>query len=143
MQRYRVALANTREPHMVGFNVHGRSTDFQLFRYGYASCLLDDGYFCYSDADKGYSAVAWFDEFDHQLGAATSRPPREAWRNGVWRRDFAHGIILVNPAKEAATVELEPGFIRLQGRQAADVNNGEPAGRITIQSKDGIVLRRK
>src|SRR5436190_10724032 len=45
MQHYRAVLANTRPPRIVGFNVHGRPKDYRFFRFAYASCLLDDGYF--------------------------------------------------------------------------------------------------
>ena len=110
MSRYRAAMANTRTPHLVGFNVHGDPTDYRFFRYAYASCLLDDGYFCFTANDKEYSSVTWFDEFDFKLGAATTPPPTGPWQSGVWRRDFERGIALVNPTKEAVTVMLDPGF---------------------------------
>lgn len=140
MQRYRDVLKNTRAPHLVGFNVHGKATDFRFFRYAYASCLLDDGYFSFTTLDKGYSSVAWFDEFEFNLGTATSQPPTKEWQSGVWRRDFEHGIALVNPTKQAVTVTLEPGFQRLSGKQDTALNNGTPATNITLESKDGIIL---
>ena len=49
MERYRAVLQNTRPPKIVGFNVHGSPVDYRFFRYAYASCLLDDGYFSFSD----------------------------------------------------------------------------------------------
>jgi hypothetical protein len=142
MARYRAALANSRAPHLVGFNVHGPADDFRFFRYAYASCLLDDGYFSFSANDRGYSGVTWFDEFDFNLGAATSPPPAAEWKNGVWRRDFAHGLALVNPTKDPVTIELEPGFVRLRGAQAPAVNTGAPVNSLTLESKDGLILRR-
>lgn len=143
MKRYRNVMANTRAPHLVGFNVHGQITDYRFFRYAYASCLLDDGYFCFTDDRKGYSGVAWFDEFDFKLGAATTKPPTGAWTNGVWRRDFEHGITLVNPTKEPVTVTLEPSFRRLSGHQDSSVNDGSPASSVTLPAQDGIILRRQ
>jgi hypothetical protein len=143
MKRYRDALANTRAPHLVGFNVHGDPKDSRFFRYAYTSCLLDDGYFCFSDNAAGYSSVPWFDEYDCALGAARSAPPAGPWRNGVWRRDFEHGLALVNPAAQPATVTLEPGFRRLQGRQDPAVNNGEAVTTLTLGAKDGIILRKQ
>src|SRR5512140_1471663 len=119
-------MASTRTPHLVGFNVHGQATNYQFFRYAFASCLLDDGYFCFTDEAKEYSSVAWFDEFDFKLVAAVSKPPTSEWKSGVWRRDFEHGIALVNPMKEHVTVALEPGFRRLLGRQDSAVNDGSP-----------------
>ncbi len=142
MKRYRAVMANTRAPHLVGFNVHGSPSDFRFFRYAFTSCLLDDGYFCFTASSKGYSSVAWFDEYEFKLGAAVSKPPTAAWTNGVWRRDFEHGVALVNPTKQPATVALEPGFRRLLGRQDSAVNNGSPATSVTLKSKDGIILQR-
>jgi hypothetical protein len=143
MARYHAVMANTRAPHIVGFNVHGSPTDYRFFRYAYGSCLLDDGYFCFTSAEKGYSSVTWFDEFDFKLGAAITEPPASPWQSGVWRRDFEQGLALVNPAKQAVTVTLEPGFSRLQGKQDAATNDGQPVTSVTLQAKDGIILRRQ
>lgn len=142
MQHYRGVRANTRAPHLVGFNVHGKTNDYRFFRYAFASCLLDDGYFCFTDEAKGYSSVAWFDEFDFKLGAAISGPPTAAWKNGVWRRDFERGIVLLNPTTQRVTVELEPGFRRLPGNQDSALNDGNPAASVTLRTKDGMILRR-
>jgi hypothetical protein len=143
MTRYRDAMANTREPHIVGFNVHGNATDFRFFRYAYTSCLLDDGYFCFTDNEKEYSSVTWFDEFDFKLGAATTQPPASPWQKEVWRRDFEHGIALVNPTKQAVTVMLDLGFCRLNGKQDPVTNDGKPASSVLLHARDGIILRRQ
>jgi hypothetical protein len=73
---------------------------------------------------------------------AASAPPTHAWRDGVWRRDFAQGIALVNPTRQPVTVALEPGFRRLPGKQDPAINDGAPALSVTLQAKDGIILRR-
>jgi hypothetical protein len=143
MSRYHAAMANTRSPHIVGFNVHGDPTDYRFFRYAYASCLLDDGYFCFTAKDKEYSSVTWFDEFDSKLGAAVTQPPTGPWQSGVWRRDFEHGIALVNPAKEAVTLTLDPGFCRLKEKQDPATNDGSPATSIMLPARDGIILSRQ
>jgi hypothetical protein len=142
MERYRAVMTNTCAPHWVCFNAQGKPTDYQFFRYAYASCLLEDGYFCYTDRANEYSSVAWFDEFDFKLGPATTKPPLAAWNKNVWRRDFANGIALVNPTKEPITISLEPGFRRLRGQQAPEVNTGELVTSLTLNPKDGIILQR-
>jgi hypothetical protein len=71
--------------------------------YAYTSCLLDGGYFCTTASDKEYSSMAWFDEYDFKLGVVLSKPPTAEWKNGAWRRDFDHGIALVNPTYEGST----------------------------------------
>lgn len=124
MQRYRAAMAHTRAPHLVGFNVHGDPRDLRFFRYAYASCLLDDGYFSFTDKAAGYGSVPWFEAYDHALGKATSPPPQAPWRDGVWRRDFERGVALVNPTASAKSVEPEPGR------------------RLRLGPRDGMVLAR-
>jgi hypothetical protein len=124
MTRYRAVLANTREPKLVGFNVHGDPRDERFFRYAYASCLLADGYFSFTDKARGYSSVPWFEAYGLELGQAITAPPDAPWRDGVWRRDFERGVALVNPTGSARTVELEPGR------------------RLRLGAKDAIVLRK-
>jgi hypothetical protein len=143
MERYRAVLKNTRPPRIVGFNVHGSPTDYRFFRYAYASCLLDDGYFSFTDKSVVYSSVPWFDEYDHKLGNARSGPPATAWSQEVWRRDFENGVVLVNPTMFAKTVKLEPGLRRLVGNQDPAINDGSPASLVTLAPKDGIVLLRQ
>ncbi len=142
MARYRAVLQNTRQPKIIGFNVWGAADDYRLLRYAYASCLLDDGYFSFTDEARGYSSVPWFDEYDHKLGKALSVPPTDSWSQGVWRRDFQNGVVLVNPTSETRTVTIESGLRRLAGKQDPAVNNGSAVSQVTLGPKDGIVLRR-
>ena len=142
MARYRTVMQNTRAPKIVGFNVHGSPVDYRFFRYAYTSCLLDDGYFSFSDGTVMYSGVPWFDEYDFKLGQALSGPPAVAWSQGVWRRDFQNGVVLVNPTIVNRTVRVEPGLRRLAGSQDPAVNDGAVITQVTLRPKDGIVLRR-
>lgn len=66
---------------------------------------------------------------------------------GVWRREFEHGIVLVNPTTEPATVSVRDlqgsrtGVRRIRGLQAPDWNTGLPVNSpITIPPGDGIIL---
>jgi hypothetical protein len=142
MQRYQTSMRNTAAPHIVGFGIAGRRDDYRLFRYGFTSCLLDDGYFSFNDIERDYSSVVWFDEYDVDLGRAVSPPATAPWRNGVYRRDFEHGIVLVNPTDSEATLEIEPGFRHIDGRQDADVNNGKAVNTVRLPPRDGVVLIR-
>ena len=142
MERYRAVLQYTRQPKIVGFNVSGAVDDYRFFRYAYTSCLLDDGYFSFTDTSRGFSSVAWFDEYEYKLGNALSAPPNAAWDEGIWRRDFQNGVVLVNPTTGTRTVNVEPGLRRLAGKQDPGVNNGSAVGQLTLRPKDGIVLRR-
>lgn len=142
MEFYRAQMANLKASKILGFNVHGKPTDYRFLRYAYTSCLLDNGYFSFTDVSRVYSSVPWFDEYDFKLGNAVSAPPTAAWSNYVWRRDFQNGIVLVNPTTTSRTLAVGPGYRRLAGTQDAAVNNGSSVGQITLGPKDGIVLRR-
>jgi len=110
---------------------------------GLASTSMDDGYFAFNDGAKGYKGALHFDEYDAQLGGATSDPPKRAWQSGVYRRDFQNGIVLVNPKGNGArTVNLETDFRKLQGKQDPTVNDGQTVRRVTLKDRDGLILMR-
>lgn len=140
MEHYHAVFANLLEPKMVGFNVHGLADDYRFFRYAYCSALMDDGHFAYTDEKAGYSSVPWFDEYDVKLGRAIDSAQVTHWKAGVFRRRFENGMVLVNPTGQDVRVAVEPGYRRLNGRQAPVVNSGESAGELLIPSRDGIVL---
>jgi hypothetical protein len=71
----------------------------------------------------------WWAGYDLDLGDA--KGPRYEWQ-GLWRRDFAKGIALVNrPQSPPVTVSLESAASRL---------DGAAAGTVTLQAKQGMVL---
>ena len=143
MRWYRKTMAAIAPPKLVAFHQVGSPTDYKAMRYGLASCLLDNGYYAFSDKSKGYSGVVWFDEYDSKLGQAVMPPATTAWQKGVYRRDFENGIVLVNP-KGNGTVEvtLEEDFKRLTGKQDPAVNSGAVARKLVLQDRDGIILKR-
>lgn len=143
MERYREAMKQTAMPHIVGFNVHGSKDDYQTLRYGLASCLLDDGYFSYTDTDREYSSVPWFDEYDVDLGLPIDPPPTTPWKNGVFRRNFQRGSVLVNPGLLPSTVVIESGYRKIKGKQAPDINDGSVARSLILLGKDGLILVRE
>ncbi len=141
LAHYRKTMAALAPPKLGIFHQFGAPTDYQSFRYGFATSLLDDGLYAFSDEDKGYSGMVWFDELDTQLGRATGAPPGEAWQNGVWRRDFEHGIALVNPKGNGPVeVTLERSYRKIAGSQDRTVNNGKVVSKITLRDRDGIIL---
>lgn len=143
MRWYRKTKAALAAPKLLVFHHFGSPTDYQGMRYGLASCLLDDGYFAFTDPAKGYTGLVWFDEFDVKLGKAISPPPTTAWQKGVYRRDYEYGIALANPKGNGAQeVVLEEEFRRIAGKQAPTVNNGQAARRIQLKDRDGIILLR-
>ncbi|MFC4597343.1 putative glycoside hydrolase [Cohnella hongkongensis] len=140
MDSYRNLIDNTTDPHLVMFNVSGGATDYAFMRYALGSALMENGYFSYS-IDGEYHGVAWFDEFDVNLGKAEDGPQRTPWSNGVYMRRFENGMALVNPKGNGTqTVNIPAGYARLSGTQDPTVNNGQPASTVTLAERDGIIL---
>jgi hypothetical protein len=127
MDRYRKVMAAAGPAKLVTFLQSGVPTDYKTFRYGLGSCLLDNAYFAFAPSGS-YNTTAWFDEFDVDLGYPITPPPTAAWSNGVYRRDFQNGIVLVNPRGNGQrTVNVGAGFHRISGSQDPAVNSGAPA----------------
>lgn len=143
MRWYRKTMDAIAEPKWVMFHMQGSSSDYQSVRYGLTSCLMDDGYFAFTDTAKGYTGVPWFDEYDAKLGKAISSPATSAWQKGVYRRDFENGIALVNPKGNGPqTITLDEDFKRIAGKQVTSINNGQTVRTLTLKDRDGIILLR-
>ena len=155
MSSYATIMKALIPPGYLVFQQDGSSTDYQGMRYGLASCLLDNGYYHFNTAGQGGgNNVAWFDELGSNLGPATAGPNNSnngtysnggltVWQNGVWRRDFANGIALVNPKGNGTqTVTLETTYKHLSGTQAPSVNNGQSVTSVTLNDRDGVILLR-
>lgn len=144
MREYTTIMQVVSQPKLVIFNQWGDPKDYQSFRYGFTTCLMNDGYYSFTSESAGYYGVVWFDEYDAKLGLPSGGPPISAWQHGVWRRDFTNGIALVNPKGNGPqTVTLETPFVKIQGTQAVTVNNGQTVTKVTLRDRDGIILLRK
>jgi hypothetical protein len=143
MREYRLIMASVAQPQLVVFGQVGVANDYQGFRYGFASCLMDNGYYEFSLAANAYSGTFWFDEFNTKLGNATSSPSTTAWQKGVYRRDFDNGIALVNPRGNGVqTVQLETAYYKISGTQDPVTNNGQTVQTVTLKDRDGVILLR-
>ena len=60
----------------------------------------------------------------------------------VWRRDFEHGIVLVNPSREPVEVDLGGEYRKITGQYDPAFNNGEVLTAITLEPRSGAVLLR-
>ena len=58
----------------------------------------------------------------------------------VWRRNFEHGIVLVNATHSAVTIPLGGTFKKIKGKQAPLINNGASVTSVTIPAMDAIIL---
>jgi hypothetical protein len=141
MRYYRKTRDALTGPKMMIFNQEGDPSNYRDFRYGFATCLMDDGYYFFSPGD--FHRIVWFDEFDVDLGRALSPPSTRPWQSGVYRRDYEKGIVLVNPkGNPAADLQLEADFQRIRGSQDPATNNGQITRTVRLQERDGLVLLR-
>lgn len=140
---YQKMMAAIAPPQLVMFEQYGSGSDYQGMRYGLTSCLLGNAYFYY-EVNSNANGPQWFDEFNANLGAATSAPfPSKAYQNGVYRRDFQNGIALVNPKGNGKqTITLEASYRKLSGNQDSSVNNGQTVTSVTLNDRDGVILMR-
>jgi hypothetical protein len=58
----------------------------------------------------------------------------------VWRRDFSGGIVLVNPQRDTAIVQLEQVYRAISGQQDPVVNHGGLVTQVVIPPYDGRIL---
>jgi hypothetical protein len=144
MNAYKIIMNATIASGYQIFSQDGTASDYQGMRYGLTSCLMDNAYY-YLNVNN--SVISWFDEFDANLGPATSAPysagTMTAYQKGVYRRDFQNGIALVNPKGNGPqTVTLETTYKHLSGTQVPSVNNGQSVTSVTLNDRDGVILLR-
>jgi hypothetical protein len=151
MDRYRKVMALLAAPRLLISNMKGNPTDYKTFRYGFASALMDDAYFDFSNGTSGniyQPGVVWFDEYDlagttntKWLGTAVDGPQTSPGPDGVYRRRFQNRMALVNPRGNGTrTVFNLSGYKRFLGKQASAVNDGKAVSSVTLQDRDGILL---
>jgi hypothetical protein len=58
----------------------------------------------------------------------------------LWRRDYEHGIVLVNATAESASIPLNGAFQKINGTQDRSVNDGSTVTEVTLPPLDGIIL---
>lgn len=144
MAWYRKMIDACRAPKLAIFGQNKwASGDYRSMRYGLASTLMDDGYFYLDDGNYDPAHLAWFDEFDFDLGYPLQTRREAAWSQGVWRRDFDNGIVLVNPKGNGPrTVSLGGTYRKLAGAQDPATNDGSTVTSVTLADRDAIILRR-
>ena len=150
MGAYHKVMGLVKTPKLVIFGMKGKPTDYKTFRYAFASTLMDDAYFDFSDGTGNIytTKVVWFDEYDlaggkntSWLGNAIDPPQTTPWQNGVYRRRFQNGMVLVNPRGNGdRTVTIGAGYKRFKGNQDPVYNNGQVATTVVLRDRDGILL---
>jgi hypothetical protein len=119
---------------------------YQQMRFALASTLLGDGYFSFDAGANSHSQMWWFDEYDFDLGRATSQPINRTGTTaqaqpGLWSRDFEKGLVLVNSAQHRLSLKLPAGQYRyFKGVEDEQVNSACPVDYIILEPQDGVLL---
>jgi hypothetical protein len=127
-------------------------TDLATRRYYLANYLLVKGSHTYLDYFAA-GPLEWYPEWTLDLGAAqtSATDVSQLLQNGVYRRDFANGIVLVNPSGSDVSVSLGNTFHRVEpsGGGAVDSNGDEPGTlsysdvtQITVPAQGAEILTR-
>jgi hypothetical protein len=84
---------------------HSAATDEAAALFGWATVLLGaEGKAGYEMAET-YADETWFPEYEYSIGQPLGTESRDA--DGVHRRTFTNGLVLVNPTEAAQTVDLD------------------------------------
>jgi hypothetical protein len=88
---------------------HSAPGDERAALYGYATMLLaGDGHHSHFALAPDYTNETWFPEYDYDLGLPLGPATRDS--DGVWRRRFQHGLVVVNPTGSAKQVALQGAY---------------------------------
>ncbi len=110
---------------------HSAAGDRAAARYGYATALLGGNGRADFSLAADYTHQTWFPEYDVALGAP--RGVEQAEADGVHRRAFAGGLVVVNPTDSARSVDFG-------GRYAA--TGAAPETGATLAPHSALVLAR-
>lgn len=150
MYAIKTEMAGSLRPRIIIINANtnnsGNSQDYKTMRYGLGSALVGGAYYSFDDGDQTHSQTWWYDEYNVKLG----NPIGEAKTVGgstqvkedVWRRDYENGLALVNSTAVAQSVNLGDDYEKIIGKQDPTINDGSIVDRITLNARDGIVLRK-
>lgn len=150
MKQYFNVLNTAKRPSMVIVNTVANSDDsanYKKMRFNLTSTLMGDGFASFDESVDRHASLWWYDEYSVALGnplsgaynVETNEGTIEL-KDGVWRRNFQRGIVIVNSSSSSKRIVLEDGFEKILGTQDVETNNGKVVGAVTLESNDGIVL---
>ncbi|MFA5029265.1 MAG: putative glycoside hydrolase [Patescibacteria group bacterium] len=151
MKRYRDTNNSGYLPRLNIINVDtdntGNRTNYQLMRFGLASALLYNGYYGFNFGTQLREHFWWYDEYDVNLGPAKSSPKNLLTSNnnlqpGLWQRDFANGVAIVNSTDKKQTVSFDSEYEKIHGIQDPEINNGSRLDKLSLEAGDGVILLR-
>jgi hypothetical protein len=116
-----------------GVILDGGSRSLRRRMYGLAGYfLVSSGRDALASGSGGSPGDWWSEGYDINLGAAMGARYRDA--SGVWRRDFARGVALLNePGAPTRQVALPAGVRDLDGRPRSSVTLGPASGAVLLR----------
>lgn len=152
LSTYSRIASNNNNPRATIINSYdGSRQNYQRMRFGLATTMLEShGYFSFDFDVSSHNQVWWYDEYDVSLGKARSASYNlldknsSIYKNGLWRRDFENGIVMVNSSnKEQLHVFKGEEFEKINGTQDRTVNNGSAINFIKLKANDAIMLLKR
>jgi len=149
MAKYADVMSRGLFPSLVIINRMGSGqADYQAMRYGLTSTLLQGGFFSFDEGSVRHAALWRYDEYNTNLGLPLG-PAKRIWPStstsfaeGVWRRDFERGVVIVNATSSSRTVALGEGLEELRGTQSS-VNGGKIIDSLKLTGRDGRILLKR
>lgn len=127
-------------------NTLGSPNEVARRKYLLANYLIVKGRFTYLTYFASPNTFDWYPEFDLDLGPARTAPKSvdELAYQGLYRRDFEKGIVLINPTTRAVDVTLEASFklVKPVGGGPLD-GRGRPQGSTTTTPVTTLTLPAK
>lgn len=126
----------------------GDNRNYQSMRFGLTSALMYDAYYSFDYGTQLREQLWWYDEYDVNLGHPQTPPYNRLtgangkFTPGVWQRDFANGIVLVNSTDQPQAITLGGEYEHINGTQDLATNNGRIVDRLTLNPSDGTILLR-
>jgi len=136
-----------RKPQLPLINANTQNTgvqNYQDMRFGLTSSLLENLYFSYDYGDQNHGQTWRYDEYNVDLGKPLADSQSENgsgyYEPDVWRRDYEHGVAVVNSLDTAEQVELGGEYEHILGSQDPIANDGSIVSDITLSGADGRIL---
>lgn len=148
-EAYRTALQKNVSPSLTTINANtlnrNTPTDYQRLRYGFTTAMLGDGYFSFDVGDQDHAQTWWYDEYDAFLGAPKGIAQKVVsstsdTKNGLWMRQYAHGLVLTNSDDVPHAIDLPAQYEKIRGSQDRAANDGSFVRALIVPAHDGVVL---
>jgi hypothetical protein len=104
---------------------------------GTAERALDRKGFLGPALGEAFNAFNTQEKLRDALAAGGTRPEQL-----VWRREFANGVVLVNPSPSSVHVDLAGSLRKILGTADPTFNTGELLSSITLAPRSGVILLR-